>query len=315
MLLHHGLSAGAGSFDIGVGTTGAPVPSIAHWLADQGYDVWACDLRGRGESGKPASLGKPSRSVPFDWSVDDYIEKDNPAIVDYILEKTGFRQLHWIGHSMGGILLYCHTALHGSPKLASGVAVGSGLEYLETGSGYETLIPYAGIIKKIRRVPLGKASRLFAYLCGRRHTRLEQFQAWPPNAAPAVLRAIFGGVIHDVSSRVLLQLATMFEPGGLRSMDGKTIYSDLVGNITTPLLLLAGERDLQSSPKLVEKTFALLDNPKKHGMEVFGKPHGHADDYGHFDLLCGLRAEKEVYPHILEWLKKHPAKKTARKKK
>ena len=37
-------------------------------------------------------------------------------------------------------------------------------------------------------------------------------------------------------------------------------------------------------------------------MQVFGKEQGHADHYGHFDLLMGRRAGREVFPHIDRWL-------------
>jgi alpha-beta hydrolase superfamily lysophospholipase len=53
VLLHHGLASNHFTFDLGVGTEDSPVPSIAHWLADRGYDVWVCDLRGRDDSDRP----------------------------------------------------------------------------------------------------------------------------------------------------------------------------------------------------------------------------------------------------------------------
>ena len=33
-----------------------------------------------------------------------------------------------------------------------------------------------------------------------------------------------------------------------------------------------------------------------------GKSHGEVDDYGHFDLLMGRRAQSEVFPHIDRFL-------------
>jgi hypothetical protein len=40
-------------------------------------------------------------------------------------------------------------------------------------------------------------------------------------------------------------------------------------------------------------------------VRVFGPEHGHADHYGHFDLLVGRNAVREVFPHIDRWLDEH----------
>ncbi len=38
---------------------------------------------------------------------------------------------------------------------------------------------------------------------------------------------------------------------------------------------------------------------------IFGKETGCVEDYGHMDLLMGVRTEHEVFPHILTWLDDH----------
>ena len=303
VLLHHGLSGCHSNFDLGVSTPETPAPSLAHWLADRGYDVWVCDLRGRGASERPRLFS----SKRWDWSVDDFIEKDNPAFVDYILSRSPYRNLHWIGLSMGGILLFCHCALHGSPRVASGVACGSGLEYKDTGSAFDSLIPLAPLAPRIRRVPVGLLSKLEAPFFGRWNLKMEHFNFYPPNMAPRAIRAIGSGSLDDVSGNVMLQMATMFREGGLTSFDGTVRYAELAANITTPLLLIAGEKDQQSSVKLAEKTRRLLTGDK-HKVAAFGRSYGHPEHYGHIDLVAGLRAEMETFPEILAWLRAHPAR-------
>lgn len=32
--------------------------------------------------------------------MDDHLQHDVPAVLQYVLQATGARQLHWIGHSM-----------------------------------------------------------------------------------------------------------------------------------------------------------------------------------------------------------------------
>ena len=303
VLLHHGLSGTAKNFDLGVGSPDAPAPSLAHWLADRGYDVWACDLRGRGASERPSRRN----GKRWDWSLDDFIEKDDPAFVDTILARSGHAALHWVGLSMGGILLLCHCAREGSPRVASGVAAGSGLAYAGTGSGYESLIRWTGLTKVLRRVPTGLLAKIQAPFCGRRGSDVGSFNFYPANIAPRAARAIEGGSLEDVPGNLLQQMATLFAPEGLSSMDGTVRYVERAANVTTPILMIAGERDRQSSTDLADKTRAVLPGDA-HKVLKFGRSHGHPEHYGHIDLVAGLRADRETFPAILAWLKAHPAR-------
>jgi len=38
---------------------------------------------------------------------------------------------------------------------------------------------------------------------------------------------------------------------------------------------------------------------------ILGKASGCVEEYGHVDLMVGLRAENEVFPVILQWLTDH----------
>jgi pimeloyl-ACP methyl ester carboxylesterase len=303
VMLHHGLTANHCGFDLGVGTPAAPVPSLAHWLAEQGFDVWVIELRGRGHS----ELAGVWREKNWTWTADDYINYDNPALIDYILSQSRFKQLHWIGHSMGGILLLAHVALHGSPKVASGITVASSLDYRDTGSAYQPLMAIRDLAGRLGRMPAGFFSTLMAPLTGRGIPGIEGFNYHPPNIAPAAARALSSGVIQDTSAREMHQLGTLFVPGGFSSADGKTHFAETVGEATTPLLLVAGDADQQATPATVDKTWAMLPG-EPHAKAYFGKSFGHNASYGHFDLVAGLQADREVYPVLLDWLKKHRAK-------
>ncbi len=54
------------------------------------------DCAGNGLSDKP-SLFRRSRW----WTIDDYVERDVPALIRYVLRVTHARQVHFLGHSMG----------------------------------------------------------------------------------------------------------------------------------------------------------------------------------------------------------------------
>ena len=96
VLCLHGLGASSVVFDL------EPERSLARHLAAAGFDVWTADLRGHGASDRPGR-GSPRR---FGWSLDDHLEKDVPAFIDTVAAASGASRLHWVGHSLGGILLY-----------------------------------------------------------------------------------------------------------------------------------------------------------------------------------------------------------------
>ena len=299
VLLQHGLGTSGLQFDLPVAHPSQPVPSLARWLSARGHDVWVCDLRGGGDSALPGRSGRHR----WDWSVDDHLLHDMPAFVRYILAHSQAPQLHWVGHSMGGILLLAYCALHGSSDLASGIAAAAALDYSASSSRYEFVVPLRRLGRLVRRVPAGALSRLLAPLAGRINSPLEASFYHPPNMAPEAARAVAANQ-HDLSGELLYQLATLFAPGGLLSHDGRRRYSDLASAVRTPILFLGGERDLQCAPFVIDRARASLQGAH-HAVQFFGKSHGHAEHYGHFDLFSGVRAESEVFPHVQCWLDRH----------
>lgn len=51
--------------------------------------------------------------------------------------------------------------------------------------------------------------------------------------------------------KLLLQLATVFQPGGLANRDGTFKYKQNIGKITVPVLAVAGDQDLICPPVAV----------------------------------------------------------------
>ncbi len=78
---------------------------LAPYLAQQGFDVYVADLRGRGAS-KPA-VSRHSRT-----SQTDTITEELPAIINKVKEVSGYDSLHFGAHSWGGVLLLCTYALY-----------------------------------------------------------------------------------------------------------------------------------------------------------------------------------------------------------
>ncbi|XP_052891371.1 gastric triacylglycerol lipase-like [Anopheles moucheti] len=100
MLLVHGLLASSADYLI-IG----PNNSLAYLLADRDYDVWLADMRGNRYSQRHTRLNSSSPEYwDFTWHEMGYY--DLPAVIDYILQLTGARQLNYIGHSQGTTVFF-----------------------------------------------------------------------------------------------------------------------------------------------------------------------------------------------------------------
>jgi pimeloyl-ACP methyl ester carboxylesterase len=295
ILLCHGLGSSRYGFDLG------EAPSLAVHMARAGFDVWSLELRGHGRSERPLVVSQRH----FGWSFDDYLYRDLPAAINKVKAITGDKQLHMIGHSMGGMLCLCHAGLNGS-DIRSLITIGSSLVFTDTGSDFGPLLTLKPLARVFPAIPVGVFSFMLSPLTGRIRNRFEGFLMWCSNVAPMVTRLLYANTFHAVSSPVLLQLSTAFETGGLRMCDREVRYLDQVAHSPVPTLFLAGDHDRQCPPLACKRTYEqLTQHLDTHQMVVFGKESGQRDHYGHFDLLLGKRAVEEVYPVIEEWLLQH----------
>lgn len=286
VLCCHGLAANRLAFDVD------PDVSLARHLASRGFEVFVMELRGHGVSQRPR----------WGWTFDDYVAKDLPAAVRAIRDRGASERVHWIGHSMGGLLGYAHLSRGGGEDFRSAVTVGSSLDYSD-GTGFRRLAPLRPLLRRVPAVPVQLVARLSGSFVGRVTTPYERFNVWSTNCEPRHWRTICREGFHPVSSPVMDQLATALEPGGLRDAEGRERYGDRLAGATTPVLALAGSRDAQCPPGAVKRTVASLSPASR--VAVFGRDHGHADEYGHFDLLVGRHARREVFPAIEGWLVDH----------
>ncbi|MEW6981665.1 alpha/beta fold hydrolase [Colwelliaceae bacterium 6471] len=70
---------------------------LACYLAEQGFDVYVADLRGRGKS-------RPAIQADASYGQYEAITRDIPLFIDFIADKTQ-QKIHLISHSWGGVLI------------------------------------------------------------------------------------------------------------------------------------------------------------------------------------------------------------------
>lgn len=95
--LNTALEGGIGNPPINESDPGA---NLGFELAKKGYDVWLANSRGTTYSRNHTRLNPKSLEF-WDFSHDEMIKYDMPAVIDYILRVTGRPRLGYIGHSQG----------------------------------------------------------------------------------------------------------------------------------------------------------------------------------------------------------------------
>ncbi|MFN8674243.1 MAG: alpha/beta fold hydrolase [Candidatus Sericytochromatia bacterium] len=76
---------------------------LAPFLAQNGFDVYVADLRGRGES-------YPKISKNSNYGQTEHITEDIKLFIEKIIEIRGLEPQFWIAHSWGGVLLASYFA-------------------------------------------------------------------------------------------------------------------------------------------------------------------------------------------------------------
>jgi pimeloyl-ACP methyl ester carboxylesterase len=142
VILCHGLAGNKNSCDFGdPGTMEWERYSLAAFLSqqrsDEGpvFDVWVPELRGAGQ----LSFDPRVNPEKYHWCVDDYIDKDVPAIVrcvqQWYREKNyDVPPVFWVGKSMGGMIAYAYgQTKDGQRNLKGVVTIGSPVVFGKSG--------------------------------------------------------------------------------------------------------------------------------------------------------------------------------------
>ena len=84
-----------------------PKDSLAFMLVDAGFDVYLANSRGNRYSREHVSI-KPNDPQFWKWSWQEIAKYDLPATINAVLEKSEQRNLYYIGHSQGTLIMFAH---------------------------------------------------------------------------------------------------------------------------------------------------------------------------------------------------------------
>ncbi|XP_023636867.1 triacylglycerol lipase 2 isoform X2 [Capsella rubella] len=97
-------------------------------LADQGFDVWMGNTRGTRFSRRHKNLD-PSERAFWNWTWDELVSYDLPAMFDHIHSLTG-QKIHYLGHSLGTLIGFASFSEKGLVDKVRSAAMLSPIAYL-----------------------------------------------------------------------------------------------------------------------------------------------------------------------------------------
>src|SRR5438874_1722216 len=106
-----------GSGEAVAGWSGARRPGWVDEPADDRSSEGRIPCVKRVGEGKLAEINARLRETPFlevgagQWNVDEMAFYDVPAVLDYVKRATGRDRVNWVGHSLGGMLIFPYLEL------------------------------------------------------------------------------------------------------------------------------------------------------------------------------------------------------------
>jgi len=233
--------------------------SWMEYIARRGYDVWLLDVRGYGQSTRPAAMDRPAQeSAPFGTT--EEAVRDVSAVADFIRKRRGVDRINLIGWSWGTRIMMWYTSLN-SDKV-------------------EKLVLYApGWIRKTASLVQAGPGPLGAY----RTVRVDQAKArWltgvakdkqvdliPPGWFEAWAQATFAtDPVGAKQNPPVLRAPNGVVADGERYWN-KGIIPYSVEDIRVPVLLIKAEWDQDTPAYMAQDLFAALTRtPYKRYIEL-----------------------------------------------
>jgi len=281
-----------------------PRYSFPVFLATRGVDVWALDYRTHfvESSSTPAAI-----SDVFQRWTNEVFASDIATAASFILKETGSRKLFVAGFSRGVLFAYLFAAMH--PDQVAGI------------------IALDGFIPRRESIPMPEGHAVDD-LAGKnltwdkRQFLMQTVIANPNGPAPLpkykTAAENLEHVVYD--SKDFGGKGGLANPFGgysdpvvlARMLIGYDRYWPAVQNYENPFTPQL--RDALKESKIPVIAFSSTNITPEWSTWVVGSAHSTGGDdvtvhvlqnWGHLDVLCGTRAESQVFAPMLAWLKRH----------
>ncbi len=286
----------------------APEGSLPRALAARGHDVYVAEYRGERSSRPPVRGKRAGRR--WDYDIDDHADHDLPAIIDAACRLAGAERVSWVGHSMGGILVYLYAARHGSGRLHRVVTLGSPVHFGPWRGLHPAMLRAATWMNgRLPHLPLRLLAwlglpfclllpgRALAFCLNARHVSRRAAVRLSRTALEDVSSGITGAFLRWIRQREDLC------PAPDEQVDGPERGG--LERLQAPLLVLGGARDLLASRRAIEPVLGRAGSAQA-GYRVFGGGHDAERDpaapYGHSDMISSALCVQQVAPVVADWL-------------
>ncbi|MCB9195128.1 MAG: alpha/beta fold hydrolase [Flavobacteriales bacterium] len=242
---------------------------FAPYLVDNGYDVFICDLPGKGKS-------KPLVANGFDQSQHDIINNNLPDYIKEVRALSNSEKIHIGGHSWGGVIALAYLARSKDLNILSFISFGS-----------KRRIGVKGW-RKLLYITLawnwygGRLVSKYGYLPAKKMKMGDQDEP----------KSYYKDATIWVDEFNWIDPTDNFD------------YAQNFDFKLPPMLFITGKGDkILGHPKDVKR---LMDEvgPENKLYKVIGKETGHLHDYDHINLLTHKDAPKDHFNLVLEFLEK-----------
>ncbi|XP_007537843.1 lipase member M isoform X2 [Erinaceus europaeus] len=311
VFLQHGLLGDASNW-----ISNLPNNSLGFILADAGYDVWMGNSRGNTWSRKHQSLSTDQDEF-WAFSYDEMARFDLPAVINFILQKTGQEKIYYVGYSQGTTMGFI--AFSTMPELAQKIKTFFALapiatvKYAKSPGTRFLLLPdimLTGLFGKQEFLYQTRFLRQYIiYLCGQ--VIIDQicgnvmlllggFNSNNMNMSRAnvyVAHSTAGTSVQNI-----LHWSQAVNSGELRAFDWGSEIKNLeksnqptplryrVRDMTVPTAMWSGGQDWLSNPEDVKALLSEVANLVYHKS---------IPEWAHVDFIWGLDAPQQVYSEIL----------------
>ena len=293
--------------------------SFANLLASEGFDVY---LYHPGYSDrvhnryvcrrcKESIYYKKRYRVPDEYGYGDLINVEAPAVIDFVCNHSGSKNVSWIGFSLGGMIAYSYLSKNPANPIKNLITIGSPMALNKI---FFRFIPYINftsmvlgfeedaVIGKLTQnmVPLTRAIRALPDWFVR-FNLISPYLFNPLNISNSTIRTLLGQIAEPMP-KGLQQFFSEFIQRGYSSQEKFTKYLDRLRRLKKThknFLFFYGTSDMIATPDSVFLAREIISPKDPHNL--LSVPSA-----GHIDLIVGKNAFQQVWQPALEWLKKNP---------
>lgn len=318
VLLMHGLTSSSDMFIM------PEHRNLVSFLLDSGFgDVWTLDFR--------MSSRFPYDTETHRFTMDDVALHDHPAALRELRRHIGDRRVHVIAHCLGsttfsmslaagtvdGVTSLISNCVSLTPRVPSWsrLKLALGPTVLEYVLGFSFLDPRYGeapvltrpwllsrLVSLVHRECEVRACHMLSFMWGSGKPAMYMHDNLMPETHERIADLCSAIGLHyyrHINKMAKAGRALKYDPGNTRHADLPDDYLANAAKITTPILFLTGDHNkvFADSNVICYRELSKI-TPGLHELEVI-------PGYGHQDLIMGQHSHRDIFPRMLDFLRKH----------